>query len=193
MTDPMRDLVDKITAEWADKGKILEGGWQAFVATSGLVTAPDIQRREMRNGYFVGCQHLFASIMSLLDPGTEPTDRDLHRFSLIHEELVAWQKDHAQDHAHVADQPAQTLGDGPIDSEYRQQMVEVAKFVNEYFNGSAPVGERKTGFVLLVFPFHPFDGRCNYLSNGVDRRDIVTLFKEQIARFEGMPEAQGRA
>jgi hypothetical protein len=29
--------------------------------------------------------------------------------------------------------------------------------------------------------------------NGADRKDIVTLFKEQIKRFEGQPEISGRA
>jgi hypothetical protein len=37
--------------------------------------------------------------------------------------------------------------------------------------------------VLLVFEFGDDPGRCNFISNGADRRDIVTLFKEMIARF----------
>jgi hypothetical protein len=51
---------------------------------------------------------------------------------------------------------------------------------------------QKTGFVLLVFPFQG-EGRCNYISNGADRRDIVVLMKEQIRRFEGQPEMEGHA
>ena len=86
-----------------------------------------------------------------------------------------------------------TLGDAPIEPQYQEQMVELARHLNRFFNGDAPVGERKTGFVLLVFPFKDHEGRCNYISNGADRRDIVTLFREQIARFEGMPEKEGRA
>jgi hypothetical protein len=31
------------------------------------------------------------------------------------------------------------------------------------------------------------------MSNGADRRDIVTLMKEMIARFEGQPELKGQA
>jgi hypothetical protein len=45
----------------------------------------------------------------------------------------------------------------------------------------------------MVFPFEGFDGRCNYISNGADRRDIVLLMKEMIARFEGQPEVKGKA
>jgi hypothetical protein len=45
----------------------------------------------------------------------------------------------------------------------------------------------------LVFPFGAEDGRCNYISNGADRRDIVTMLKEQIKRFEGQPDMEGHA
>lgn len=85
------------------------------------------------------------------------------------------------------------LGDAPIEEAYREQMNQLARAVNEFFNGDAPVGERKTGFVLMVFPFDSHDGRCNYISNGADRNDVVTLMKEQIARFEGQAEVKGNA
>ena len=37
------------------------------------------------------------------------------------------------------------------------------------------------------------EGRCNYISNGADRKDIVVMLKEQIKRFEGQPEMKGEA
>jgi hypothetical protein len=55
------------------------------------------------------------------------------------------------------------------------------------------VRKREVGFVLLVFEFGEKKGRCNYISNGADRKDIVTLFREQIKRFEGAPDVEGRA
>jgi hypothetical protein len=85
------------------------------------------------------------------------------------------------------------LGDAPIEEQYVRQMEAVASVLDKVFNGDAKKSERKTGFVLMVFPFEGFDGRCNYLSNGANRDDIVTLMKEMIARFEGMPEMQGRS
>lgn len=85
------------------------------------------------------------------------------------------------------------LGDAPIQPEYAVMMRSMAVALNEMFNGEAKGKDRKTGFVLLVFPFEGFDGRCNFISNGADRKDIVTLFKEMIARFEGQPEVSGRA
>ena len=85
------------------------------------------------------------------------------------------------------------LGDAPIEAEHRHKMVSIAQALDEMFNGQAKGPARQTGFVLLVFPFGEKEGRCNYISNGADRKDIVTMMKEQIARFEGQPEMEGKA
>jgi hypothetical protein len=88
---------------------------------------------------------------------------------------------------------AERLGDAPIEAQYREKMNVIARVLDETFNGEATGKARKTGFILLVFPFGEQEGRCNYISNGADRRDVVTMFKEQIKRFEGQPELTGRA
>lgn len=86
------------------------------------------------------------------------------------------------------------LGDAPIQPKYHDLMNSVARGLDDVFNGDAKGAERETGFVLLVFPFGDADGsRCNFISNGADRRDVVTLMKEMIARFEGQPEMSGKA
>ncbi len=81
-----------------------------------------------------------------------------------------------------------TLGDGPIEAQYVQLMNELAHFLDEQFNGTAKGQDREVGFVLLVFPFGEREGRCNYISNGAGRRDIITLLREQAARFEASPD-----
>jgi len=85
------------------------------------------------------------------------------------------------------------LGDAPIEPKHLEMMNAIAGVLDEAFNGDAKGADRKTGFVLLVFPFDGHEGRCNYISNGADRRDIVVLMKEQIKRFEGQPEITGTA
>jgi hypothetical protein len=85
------------------------------------------------------------------------------------------------------------LGDAPIDERYRAQMNAIAAALDDTFNGKDKGASRKVGFVLLVFPFNDHGGRANYISNGANRNDIVTLMKEQIKRFEGQPEVKGRA
>ena len=89
--------------------------------------------------------------------------------------------------------PPERLGDQPLQDQYRAQMVAIAGALDEFLNGKARGPDRGVGFVLLVFPYGEKEGRCNYISNGADRRDIVVLLKEQLARFEGQPETQGRA
>jgi len=89
----------------------------------------------------------------------------------------------------------QALGDAPIEDQYRKDMNELAYILDQMFNGDTAgrKGERSTGFVLLVFPFGEKEGRCNFISNGADRKDVVCMFKEMIARFEGQPELKGSA
>lgn len=88
---------------------------------------------------------------------------------------------------------AERLGDAPIQTDYREKMNAVAAALDQLFNGETRGKDRATGFVLLVFPFGEQEGRCNYVSNGADRRDIITLMKEQIKRFEGQPDITGHA
>ena len=85
------------------------------------------------------------------------------------------------------------LGDAPIEPKYIEQMNNVARALDEFFNAGLKGKDRPTGFVLMVFPFGDHSGRCNYISNGANRKDVVNLMKEMIARFEGQPELKGSA
>lgn len=79
-----------------------------------------------------------------------------------------------------------TLGDAPIEERDRQQMNELARLLDQALNqGKLPL--RSTGFVLLVFPFNGHEGPCNYISNA-EREGVIVLLREQLARFQGMPE-----
>lgn len=92
--------------------------------------------------------------------------------------------------------PLKRLGDAEIEERYRDNMNVVARTLDQFFNGNATGKGRSTGFVLLVFPFGndlEQDGRCNFISNGADRKDVVCLMKEMIARFEGQPGLKGSA
>jgi len=81
------------------------------------------------------------------------------------------------------------LGDAPIEMSMEAAMNSMAFAIDRVFNGEQVLtdtrnAERKTGFILLVFPYGDKSGRCNYISNGANREDVVRLFKEQIIRFE---------
>lgn len=87
MNDPKTILADQIINTLADQGKIVEGGWQAFKILRIPATAPERQKEEMRKAFFLGAQHLFAAVTGMLDPGTEPTEKDMRRMELIYKEL----------------------------------------------------------------------------------------------------------
>jgi hypothetical protein len=71
----------------------------------------------------------------------------------------------------------------------------IAGTLDELFNGNARGAERKTGFVLIVYPVGDNGDRrpCSFVSNCADRWDAAALFKEMAARFEGQPEMEGSA
>lgn len=95
-------------------------------------------------------------------------------------------KDWAEDYN---DMKTHQYGDGPVDTEYMEKMRRIMQFLDEFVNGKkTPDRKKEIAVVVMMFPFGDKpDGRVNYMSNGVDRRDMVVLMKEQIARFEGMP------
>jgi hypothetical protein len=190
-----RAFLERLTRALTDQGKLIEAGFVGMRLACDLQDAPADQLREMRMAFFGGAQHLFSSIMSILEPGAEPTDKDLDRMSLISAELDAFIKDFER-RAGAAGKPAatpadvkQTLGDAPIEQQYREQMNSMAQYIDRYFNG--PDRKKTTGFVLMTFAFGG-EGRCNYISNA-RREDVVVALKEQLARFEGSPDVTGHA
>jgi hypothetical protein len=94
-----------------------------------------------------------------------------------------------------------THPDTQIVEAQRALMNEIALSLDEMFNNGAKGNDRKIGFVLLAFPFSPpgtiqptDEPRCNYISNGANRKDMACLMREMAARFEGQPAmTAGRA
>jgi len=83
------------------------------------------------------------------------------------------------------------LGDAPIDPELHKLMNALAHGIDELLNGNPPT-TKTNGFILIIFPFEDHEGRCNYISNA-QREDVVTMLKEQVARFEGQAEMKVNA
>lgn len=86
--DRISDLIQAITRKLADTGKTIEGGWLAYLACDPkLGQLPPDELVKLRRAYYLGAHHLFASIMTMLDPDSEPTAQDIYRMTLIHQEL----------------------------------------------------------------------------------------------------------
>lgn len=54
------------------------------------LNAPPHQLHEMRLAFMAGAQHLFASMMGMLDPEPDETPDDMRRMDLINRELDAF-------------------------------------------------------------------------------------------------------
>lgn len=91
--EEIKRLTQKLTESFADQGKLIEGGWQGFRLYMLPKDAPENQVLSMRLAFFGGAQHLFATIMNILEPGTEATEKDLDRMTLIHRELEEFYKE----------------------------------------------------------------------------------------------------
>jgi len=84
---PSKEMIDKLSRALVDEGKLVEAGWISLQYTCISPNAPELQLKEMRMAFFAGAQHLFSSIMSILEPDDEPTEADLKRMDLINKEL----------------------------------------------------------------------------------------------------------
>lgn len=82
-----RELYAGITRDLIDSGLLIEFGWRTLCTTVVPPDASAVQLNEMRMAFFSGALHLYSSIMSMLEPGAEPTDNDMHRFHKIDSEL----------------------------------------------------------------------------------------------------------
>ena len=91
--------IDRLAKMATDAGRLVELGFLSFRQHMMKKDATDAQITAMRLAFFCGAQHLFGSIMGILDPGEEPTSKDFARMGLIEKELAefyqfmkAWQK-----------------------------------------------------------------------------------------------------
>jgi hypothetical protein len=82
--------LEAIARKLVDEGKLIAAGFLAVQVMHPGVTNTELER--LRNAYFAGAQHLYASIMAIMDEDREVTERDLKRMEQIHEELTAWAK-----------------------------------------------------------------------------------------------------
>lgn len=96
----MTDLnhLRRLERELVDKGQLIEAGWVGLRIAAIAPDAGKVQLEEMRNAFFAGAQHLFSSIMSIMDDGHEITQADVDRMGLISGELEGFYNDFCKRH-----------------------------------------------------------------------------------------------
>ena len=81
------ELIVGVTRGLADDSKLIAAGWYGFAKHVMQHDVSDAQRHDMCVAFFAGADHLYSSIMSMLDPGVEETPGDMRRMAAIHDEL----------------------------------------------------------------------------------------------------------
>jgi hypothetical protein len=81
------EVLLKMATMLADHGLLIEAGFAGFRGMCMSQEAEESQIVELRIAFFGGAQHLFNSIMHVLDPEEEPTTQDMQRMNKIAEEL----------------------------------------------------------------------------------------------------------
>lgn len=89
---PLKEIANSIAATASDNGKLIETGWLAMLAATVPPDAGPNTINALHTAFYCGAQHLFSSILAILDkgPDTEPTDQDMARMSMIAKELEEW-------------------------------------------------------------------------------------------------------
>lgn len=89
----MKNLEQAITdlaRKLSDEGLLIESGWvilrDILERNDGSLPPEDLHRTI----FFCGAQHLFGSIMAVLDPGAAVTENDMRRLDSMKDELEAF-------------------------------------------------------------------------------------------------------
>lgn len=88
----------ELTRKLVDDGKLIEAGWASLAAMWVPPGAPPQQVADLRKAFMAGAHHTFASLMTMLEPGEDPTTADLSRMDKIQAELDAFGAELARDY-----------------------------------------------------------------------------------------------
>lgn len=99
MNEQQRRIHDELMKRFTADGKLIEAGWQYMLMLVIPKDAPAVQVSEMRKAFFMGAQHLYAALMCIMDEDAEPTEKDLEKMGLIHNELAAFRMVITSEHA----------------------------------------------------------------------------------------------
>lgn len=78
---------EEIFRKLVDKGKIIEAGFVGLRIAAIPTDASEQQISDMRIAFFAGAQHLFGSMIKMLEDGSDETEKDIGRMCKIQAEL----------------------------------------------------------------------------------------------------------
>jgi hypothetical protein len=94
----LEELGIEVSKKLTDQGKLIEAGWWSYrwLVVPDYVAPVEILNR--RRAFFAGAWHLHSSLLTVLDPGEEPTEADLAKMEMIDKELQQFIKEHRRPH-----------------------------------------------------------------------------------------------
>lgn len=73
--------------------KLIADAWRDFEIQIVPLDAPKVQRVETRRAFYQGAIAMFSGIVRMLEPGQEPTEKDLGKMDAIQAEIDQFMAD----------------------------------------------------------------------------------------------------
>jgi hypothetical protein len=84
--DTIRRVAEKLVKDLADRGLLIAAGWQTYRLLCLKLPAHE-PADALHEAFMAGAEHVFASMMNMMEEDREPTAADMHRMTQLHEEL----------------------------------------------------------------------------------------------------------
>jgi hypothetical protein len=81
-------ICDQIAKDLVDRGLLIRAGAKVLLG----LKLPQNREEALRYAFFAGADHVFSTLMRVLDEGVDATEADMLRMTKIHEELEEWRK-----------------------------------------------------------------------------------------------------
>ena len=88
--EQIRTVADSVAKDMADRGRLIEAGWLSFKHVAYPDGMAPSQEQQLRQAFFSGAQHLYGTMMSIMDEDREPTEQDMKRMTLVDAELESF-------------------------------------------------------------------------------------------------------
>lgn len=76
--------------------KLIADAWRDYEIKVVPLNAPEVQRTESRRAFYAGAIAVFTGVLSMLEPGMEPTDNDLKKMDDLFKEIKQYKADVAE-------------------------------------------------------------------------------------------------
>ncbi len=96
---------ERLARQLIEQGSLIEAGWVSMRQLTLPQDTPKDQLEQMRETFFAGAQHVFGSMMTMLEAGDDPTSADLRRMKNIAFELEEFIKEYSRKHGLQSSRP----------------------------------------------------------------------------------------